>query len=119
MIRFEYLKQVCNANFSFILFIETIIPTYKSNQEESSNIMKEAIETDFEKKNYSENKLVNTHWLRFDVMVSFWGFHMKETTDRVVRVSFWERQVKELLGFYFEIDDCYVLKWEIISLIYK
>lgn len=39
-------------------------------------------------KNYSENEPVNTHWLRFDVIVSFWGFHMIETSDRVVRVSF-------------------------------
>ena len=50
--------------------------------------MKEDIETDFEKKNYRENEPVNTHWLRFVVMVSFWGFHMRETSGRVVRVSF-------------------------------
>lgn len=56
--------------------------------------MKQAIETNFENKNYRENEPVNTHWLRFDVMVSFWGFQMRETNDSVVRVLFGERQVK-------------------------
>lgn len=64
------LTQVCNANFTFVLFIKTNIPTYKSKQGENSNIMKQTIETDFEKNNYSENELVNTHWLRFGIMVS-------------------------------------------------
>lgn len=71
------------------------------------------------KKNYNENEPVNTYWLRFDVIASFWGFHMRETSDKVMRFSFWERRVKELLGFCVEITDYYVLKREIISLIYK
>lgn len=49
--------------------------------------MKQAIEMDFKEKNYRENKQVNTHWLRFDVIVLFWGFHVREISDRVVRVS--------------------------------
>lgn len=34
-------------------------------------------------------------------------------------ILFWERPVKETLKFCFERDDYYVLKREIISLIYK
>jgi hypothetical protein len=44
---------------------------------------------------------------------------MKETSDRYVRVLFCERQVKEILEFCFKRDICYVLKREIMFLIYK
>lgn len=50
--------------------------------------MKQVIEIDFEKKNYRKNELVNTHWLRFDVIVSFWGFIWRETSEIVVRILF-------------------------------
>lgn len=77
------------------VYLETNIPTYKSKHAESSNIMKQVIETYFErKKNYSENEPVNTYWIISDVMVSLWVFHVRETTDIVVRVLFLERRVK-------------------------
>lgn len=36
------------------------------------------------------------------------GFHMRETSDIYVMVLFWERQVKEMLGFCFERYNCNV-----------
>lgn len=35
---------------------------------------------------------------------------MRETSDRDVRVLFWERRAKEMLEFYFERDSCNVSK---------